>query len=368
MSGRAGGRQRFIKILSKNKIIRKIILIITYPILNFNKSLKDQQKFILKVLFLAMLTLITNYSFNMLLNVAPPSLILLVLLIFSALYCNIFLIFMILQRSFSMSKQYVLLNKNSNQENFIYFIVYNFLVILLSCLIIIRTNNNMLFFMNFMTNNSGLGKIILIVIIATIILLTLLFSMVYEALFSVKFRKCYFDNDVNTINLNLTFFKLFMLAVSLSFIMFALYSLANTIYSTYSEISENVTKEIVRSSRFNMFGSGSATEILNNNVKQVNVNIQCDSGSAIVEDSTLPHRLVNKMYQENTNTQTGAKDNIAMQKNVNTQQASSSKSPVPDNSSQTTLIINDHLGTNTSTSRAPPPLQCYFFKSERDVS
>ena len=114
MSGRAGGRQRFIKILSKNKIIRKIILIITYPILNFNKSLKDQQKFILKVLFLAMLTLITNYSFNVLLNVAPPSLILLILLIFSALYCNIFLIFMILQRSFSMSKQYVLLNKNSN--------------------------------------------------------------------------------------------------------------------------------------------------------------------------------------------------------------------------------------------------------------
>ena len=141
-----------------------------------------------------------------------------------------------------------------------------------------------------------------------------------------------------------------MLAVSLSFIMFALYSLANTIYSTYSEISENVTKEIVRSSKFNMFGGpGSATEILNNNVKQVNVNIQCESGSAIVEDSTLPHRLVNKMYQENTNTQTGAKDNIAMQKNVNTQQASSSKSPVPNNSSQTTLIINDNLGTNSST-------------------
>ena len=173
--------------------------------------------------------------------------------------------------------------------------------------------------------------------------------MVYEALFSVKFRKCYFDNDVNTINLNLTFFKLFMLAVSLSFIMFALYSLANT---TYSEISENVTKEIVRSSKFNMFGSaGSATEILNNNVKQVNVNIQCDSGSAIIEEGgarTSPHSLINKMYQENTNTQTGAKDNIAMQKNVNTQQASSSKSPVPDNSSQTTLIINDHLGTNTT--------------------
>ena len=137
-------------------------------------------------------------------------------------------------------------------------------------------------------------------------------------------------------------------------------------FSNYSEISYNVTKEIVKTSRFNMFGG--KNEILNNNVKQVNVNIQCDSGSAIVEDSTLPHRLVNKMYQENTNTQTGAKDNIAMQKNVNTQQASSSKSPVPDNSSQTTLIINDHLGTNTSTSRAPPPLKCYFFKSERDVS
>ena len=157
-----------------------------------------------------------------------------------------------------------------------------------------------------------------------------------------------------------------MLAVSLSFIMFTLYSLANTIYSTYSEISENVTKEIVRSSKFNMFGSGSATEILNNNVKQVNVNIQCESGSAIVEDSTLPHRLVNKMYQENTNTQTGAKDNIAMQKNVNTQQASSSKSPVPNNSSQTTLIINDNLGTNSS--RAPPPLKFCFFKYETNLS
>ena len=114
MSGRAGGRQRFIKILSKNKIIRKIIFIITYPILNFNKSLKDQQKFILKVLFLAMLTLITNYSFNVLLNVAPPSLILLVLIVFSALYCNIFLIFIILQIMFGISKQYALLNKNSN--------------------------------------------------------------------------------------------------------------------------------------------------------------------------------------------------------------------------------------------------------------
>ena len=86
-----------------------------------------------------------------------------------------------------------------------------------------------------------------------------------------------------------------MLAVSLSFIMFALYSLANT---TYSEISENVTKEIVRSSKFNMFGGpGSASEILNNNVKQVNVNIQCDSGSAIIEEGgarTSPHSLINK--------------------------------------------------------------------------
>ena len=104
----------FIKSLSNIKIIRKIIFIISYPILNFNKSLKDQQKFILKVLFLAMLTLITNYSFNVLLNVAPPSLILLVLIVFSALYCNIFLIFIILQIMFGISKQYALLNKNSN--------------------------------------------------------------------------------------------------------------------------------------------------------------------------------------------------------------------------------------------------------------
>ena len=79
-----------------------------------------------------------------------------------------------------------------------------------------------------------------------------------------------------------------MLAVSLSFIMFALYSLANTIYSTYSEISENVTKEIVRSSKFNMFGGpGSATEILNNNVKQVNVNIR----PAGVRPAPPPHTV-----------------------------------------------------------------------------
>ena len=147
----------------------------------------------------------------------------------------------------------------------------------------------------------------------------------------------------------LDLYNVTILFISVSVLLSALYSVCYSIFSNYSEISENVTKEIVRSSKFNMFGSGSATEILNNNVKQVNVNIQCDSGSAIVEDSTLPHRLVNKMYQENTNTQTGAKDNIAMQKNVNTQQASSSKSPVPNNSSQTTLIINDNLGTNTST-------------------
>ena len=148
----------------------------------------------------------------------------------------------------------------------------------------------------------------------------------------------------------LDLYNVTILFISVSVLLSALYSVCYSIFSNYSEISENVTKEIVRSSKFNMFGGpGSATEILNNNVKQVNVNIQCESGSAIVEDSTLPHRLVNKMYQENTNTQTGAKDNIAMQKNVNTQQASSSKSPVPNNSSQTTLIINENLGTNSST-------------------
>ena len=152
----------------------------------------------------------------------------------------------------------------------------------------------------------------------------------------------------------LDLYNVTILFISVSVLLSALYSVCYSILSNYSEISENVTKEIVRSSKFNMFGGGgpgSATEILNNNVKQVNVNIQCESGSAIIEEGgarTSPHSLINKMYQENTNTQTGAKDNIAMQKNVNTQQASSSKSPVPDNSSQTTLIINDHLGTNTT--------------------
>ena len=61
-------------------------------------------------------------------------------------------------------------------------------------------------------------------------------------------------------------------------------------FSNYSEISENVTKEIVRSSKFNMFGGGgpgSATEILNNNVKQVNVNIR----PAGVRPAPPPHTV-----------------------------------------------------------------------------
>ena len=185
-----------------------------------------------------------------------------------------------------------------------------------------------------------------------LVFLAISLSQAHEFVSLKEVQKYYFD-DKEMSEMQFTLYKsnVTILFISVSVLLSALYSVCYSILSNYSEISENVTKEIVRSSKFNMFGGGgpgSATEILNNNVKQVNVNIQCESGSAIVEDSTLPHRLVNKMYQENTNTQTGAKDNIAMQKNVNTQQASSSKSPVPDNSSQTTLIINDHLGTNTT--------------------
>ena len=215
--------------------------------------------------------------------------------------------------------------------------------------------------MNFMTNNSGLGKIILIVIIATIILLTLLFSMVYEALFSVKFRKCYFDNDVNTINLNLTFFKLFMLAVSLSFIMFALYSLANTIYSTYSEISENVTTEIVRSSRLNLFGTEAS-----NKLKQFNVNVQSEltndntttpasdsysspgSATECVNDYThsSSSKVNNTAQQENTNTQNGWPVNVAIQKNSNTQIITKPVIEPSINSSQTTIGGRSHSATH----------------------
>ena len=184
-----------------------------------------------------------------------------------------------------------------------------------------------------------------------LVFLAISLSQAHEFVYLKEVQKYYFDDkEMSEMQFTLDLYNVTILFISVSVLLSALYSVCYSIFSNYSEISENVTKEIVRSSKFNMFGGpGSATEILNNNVKQVNVNIQCDSGSAIVEDSTLPHRLVNKMYQENTNTQTGAKDNIAMQKNVNTQQASSSKSPVPDNSSQTTLITNDNLGTSTST-------------------
>lgn len=80
----AGGLQRLIKNISKIKLLRKIIFIISYPILNFNKSLKDHQKFILKVLFFAMLTFLVNYNFNMLLKYP---LILLVLIVLGLRHC-----------------------------------------------------------------------------------------------------------------------------------------------------------------------------------------------------------------------------------------------------------------------------------------
>ena len=204
-----------------------------------------------------------------------------------------------------------------------------------------------------------------------LVFLAISLSQAHEFVYLKEVQKYYFDDkEMSEMQFTLDLYNVTILFISVSVLLSALYSVCYSIFSNYSEISENVTKEIVRSSKFNMFGS--ATEILNNNVKQVNVNIQCESGSAIVEEggwlrpTTLPHRLVNKMYQENTNTQTGAKDNIAMQKNVNTQQASSSKSPVPNNSSQTTLITNDNLGTNTS--RAPPPPKFCFFKYETNLS
>ena len=186
-----------------------------------------------------------------------------------------------------------------------------------------------------------------------LVFLAISLSQAHEFVYLKEVQKYYFDDkEMSEMQFTLDLYNVTILFISVSVLLSALYSVCYSIFSNYSEISENVTKEIVRSSKFNMFGSGSATEILNNNIKQVNVNIQCESGSAIIEEGgarTSPHSLINKMYQENTNTQTGAKDNIAMQKNVNTQQASSSKSPVPNNSSQTTLITNDNLGTNSST-------------------
>ena len=204
-----------------------------------------------------------------------------------------------------------------------------------------------------------------------LVFLAISLSQAHEFVYLKEVQKYYFDDkEMSEMQFTLDLYNVTILFISVSVLLSALYSVCYSILSNYSEISENVTKEIVRSSKFNMFGGpGSATEILNNNVKQVNVNIQCESGSAIIEEGgarTSPHSLINKMYQENTNTQTGAKDNIAMQKNVNTQQASSSKSPVPNNSSQTTLITNDNLGTNTS--RAPPPPKFCFFKYETNLS
>ena len=88
----------------------------------------------------------------------------------------------------------------------------------------------------------------------------------------------------------LDLYNVTILFISVSVLLSALYSVCYSIFSNYSEISENVTKEIVRSSKFNMFGGGgpgSATEILNNNVKQVNVNIR----PAGVRPAPPPHTV-----------------------------------------------------------------------------
>ena len=134
--------------------------------------------------------------------------------------------------------------------------------------------------------------------------------------------------------------------------MFALYSLANTIYSTYSEISENVTTEIVRSSRLNMFGTEAS-----NKLKQFNVNVQSEltndntttpasdsysspgSATECVNDYThsSSSKVNNTAQQENTNTQNGWPVNVAIQKNSNTQIITKPVIEPSINSSQTTI-------------------------------
>ena len=161
-----------------------------------------------------------------------------------------------------------------------------------------------------------------------------------------------------------------MLAVSLSFIMFALYSLANTIYSTYSEISENVTTEIVRSSRLNLFGTEAS-----NKLKQFNVNVQSEltndntttpasdsyssSGSATecVNDYThsSSSKVNNTAQQENTNTQNGWPVNVAIQKNSNTQIITKPVIEPSINSSQTTIGGRSHSATHHNLRAAAQP-------------
>ena len=83
----------------------------------------------------------------------------------------------------------------------------------------------------------------------------------------------------------LDLYNVTILFISVSVLLSALYSVCYSIFSNYSEISYNVTKEIVKTSRFNMFGG--KNEILNNNVKQVNVNIR----PARVRPAPPPHTV-----------------------------------------------------------------------------
>ena len=107
-----------------------------------------------------------------------------------------------------------------------------------------------------------------------LVFLAISLSQAHEFVYLKEVQKYYFD-DKEMSEMQFTLYKsnVTILFISVSVLLSALYSVCYSI-SNYSEISENVTKEIVRSSKFNMFGSGSATEILNNNVKQVNVNIR----------------------------------------------------------------------------------------------
>ena len=124
-----------------------------------------------------------------------------------------------------------------------------------------------------------------------LVFLAISLSQAHEFVYLKEVQKYYFDDkEMSEMQFTLDLYNVTILFISVSVLLSALYSVCYSILSNYSEISENVTKEIVRSSKFNMFGGGgpgSATEILNNNVKQVNVNIR----PAGVRPAPPPHTV-----------------------------------------------------------------------------
>ena len=154
-----------------------------------------------------------------------------------------------------------------------------------------------------------------------LVFLAISLSQAHEFVSLKEVQKYYFD-DKEMSEMQFTLYKsnVTILFISVSVLLSALYSVCYSILSNYSEISENVTKEIVRSSRLNLFGTEAS-----NKLKQFNVNVQSEltndntttpasdsysssgSGSAATEcvndyTHSSSSKVNNTAQQENTNT------------------------------------------------------------------